>query len=366
MQSRRVAVVATAGAAAGVLGLAALSLPSATANPTLPEIPPEKLVESVMTSSPPAFSGTVTVDNALGLPALPGAGGEDSGVGAMLADGEHTMRVWSDGADRHRVSLPSESGERTIVHDGSTVWTWDSATRTASRSDVDPAKQQQREPHHAQERPADPAEAARAVVGTLRESSTVTVDGTASVAGRDAYELVLTPKPSERTVLREVRVAVDAEKRVPLNVVVNTHGSDDPALRVGFSELDMTVPEARLFQFTPPAGTTVEEPQRQEKAPEQAQKPPHRKVGDGWDTVTVSRLPEQALQQGDDEQNRQDGPGGQDVRALADQVGTKVSGPWGDGWVVTTKAGSALLTSDGRVAVGAVPEQVLTDAIGNS
>lgn len=366
MQSRRVAVVATAGTAAGVLGLAALSLPNATAEPTLPEVGPEKLVESVMTAEPSAFSGTVQVDNAMGLPALPGGAGEDGGgATAMLADGEHTMRVWSDGADRHRVSLPSEAGERTIVHDGSTVWTWDSASRTASRSDVDPAKKQKLDQHHVQDRPADPAEAAQAFVGTLRESSTVTVDGTASVAGRDAYELVLTPKPTERTVLREVRVAVDAEKRMPLNVVVNTHGSDDPALQVGFSELDMTAPEARLFQFTPPAGATVEEPKGDDKAPEQAQKPPHRKVGDGWDTVMLSRLPEQALQQGG-EQNRQDGPGGQNIQGLAQQVGTKVSGPWGDGWVVTTKAGSALLTSDGRVAIGAVPEQVLTDAIGNA
>ncbi|GAA0528023.1 membrane protein [Saccharopolyspora subtropica] len=344
MKPRNVAITATAGAAAGVLGLTVLALPAgAGAAPELPPVSPEQLVESVMRAAPPALSGTVQVDNALGLPALPAAGQG----GELLADGTSQVRVWADGQGRHRVSMPSHGGEVTVVDDGSTVWKWDSAERTATR--VDAAHEPGAE--HPQ---ADPAAAARDIIATLRQTSDVAVDGTASVAGRDAYELVLTPKPSERTLLREVRVAVDAEKRIPLELSVHTNGSDAPALQVGFTDLQLAAPDPALFRFTPPAGATVEQAPRQHR-PQAPQHPQgeHRVVGDGWDSVLVARLPEQTSAK-----DRTD------FRQLAERTGRPVSGPWGNGWVIGTAAGNALLTSDGRVAVGAVPEQVLIAALG--
>ena len=44
-------------------------------------------------------------------------------------------------------------------------------------------------------------------------------------------------------------------------------------------------------------------------------------------------------------------------------VGTPVTGSWGSGRLITTSVGSAIVTDDGRVAAGAVPEQVLTEAL---
>ena len=219
-------------------------------------------------------------------------------------------------------------------------------------------------------------DSSRDIVGRLRQTSDVAVDGTATVAGRDAYELVLTPKPTERTVLREVRLAVDAQTRSPLEVTVLTNGSDEPALRAGFSELDLSQPDPAMFRFTPPAGAKVEETPagdrhhregRPEGRPEHAGQHPT-VVGDGWDTVLVAHLPQQAAQQ-----DRPGSPRGEDGKrggermnpqAMAQQLGKPINGPWGDGWLISTKVGSALVTSDGRVAAGAVPEQVLTAAIG--
>ena len=74
---------------------------------------------------------------------------------------------------------------------------------------------------------ADPTKAATDALAALQPTSTVTVDGTAEVAGRPAYELVLTPKPTERTLLREVRIAVDAQERMPLRLTVFAQGSTD-------------------------------------------------------------------------------------------------------------------------------------------
>ncbi|MBB5158040.1 LolA family protein [Saccharopolyspora phatthalungensis] len=348
MKRKNVAYTAAAGTAVGVLGLTMLALPvGAGAAPALPQVAPEQLVESVMRATPPALTGTVEVDNNLGLPAIPGAGQSSE----MLANGTSQFRVWADGQGRHRVSVPSSHGEMTVVNDGSTVWKWDSGEQKVTRS---PERAPEAADHKA---PADPAAAAREIVGKIRQTSDVKVDGTASVAGRDAYELVLTPKPTERTVLREVRVAVDAEKRIPLELSVLTNGSNDPALQVGFSSVDMSAPDPGLFKFTPPAGAKVEDGKAEHGPQQPRQHPQGKVVGDGWDSVLVTQLPQQQPQKPEK---------GQDLRQVAERTGKPVSGPWGNGWVIGTAAGNALLTSDGRVAVGAVPEQVLTAALGEA
>jgi outer membrane lipoprotein-sorting protein len=325
-------------AVAGVVGLGLLALPGgAGASPVLPPVSPEDLVASVLQADPDAFNGTVELDNALGLPAVPG----------VPAAGTSSARVWSDGDDGGRVQIPSSDGERTLVSDGTTFWAWDSAEQTV----VTGEKGAESAPDRAA---VDPTTAAAEAIHTLQTSSEVSVDGTSEVAGRAAYELVLTPAPSERTLLREVRIAVDAEQRVPLRLTVLAQGSADPAFEVGFTELTFGAQDPALFTFTPPPGATVEEaPAR----PEGAERPEFtgaqpQVVGEGWDTVVVAAMPEGAGGEQADE-----------ARAQIGSFGTPVSGAWGSGTLISTAVGSAILTDDGRVAAGAVPEQVLTEAL---
>ncbi len=341
MKRRSVALTATAGATAGLLGLTALTLPAGAADPDLPAIQPEKLVSSVMTARSPEMAGTIRVNNDLGLPALPGVP-----ESSPISGGSSTLRVWSDGQGRHRLAVPSEGGEKTVVDDGDTTWKWSSAERTVTKYRSEATREH---------RPATtPAETARNLIAKLRESSEVAVDGTADVAGRDTYELVLTPEPTERTVLREVRIAVDAEKRIPLRVVVETDGAREPALTAGFTKLALEPQDPELFRFSPPDGAKVTTPE----APERTERARHRVIGAGWDGVLLTRLPrEPQSRQGTDE-------GSRNPRDLARRIGEPVSGDWGRGWIVTTRSGSALLTADGRLVVGAVPEQVLTGALG--
>lgn len=362
MKRNHIKLTATAVGAAGVVGLTAIALPTgAGADPELPPIPPEKLVESVLAAGPTPLSGTVRVDNALGLPPLP-IGGEHS---QLLSNGTEDFRVWADGEGRQRLAMPSDGGEKTVVNDGNSVWKWDSTKRAVTRTETPSGEH--RMP------PADPAGAARHIVDELRRSSDVAVDGTSRVAGRDAYELVLTPKQTERTLLREVRVAVDAQNRTPLNLAVETRGNSGPALQVGYTKLDTAPPDPNLFRFTPPPGAKVEQVPAHHSPTQddqKAQKQHPEVVGDGWDAVVVGRLParpesarpEPHSQHGRNSQNDRE----MDPRALAEQVGKKINGPWGEGWVVNTRAGSAMLTEDGRVAVGAVPEKELTSAIEQS
>jgi outer membrane lipoprotein-sorting protein len=328
-------------AVAGAVGLALLALPAgAGAAPELPPVTPEELVSSVLTARPGPFDGTVELDNQLGLPALPNM--PDAGSGTR------TVRVWSDGEGRGRVQLPSDSGERTLVSDGSTLWSWDSADRTVVRS-AEHAEQHTSGP----DTTTDPTAAATKALAALRPSSTIDVDGTAEVAGRPAYELVLAPLPSERTLLREVRIAVDSTTRVPLRLTVLANGSSEPALQLGFTDFSFGAQDGSLFTFTPPPGATVKD--REPRAEhEKAGGPRPTVVGDGWDAVVVAKAP------------ARESAGAEDRRAGAPDLstlGTPVSGPWGSGRLITTTVGGAIITDDGRVAAGAVPEQVLSSAL---
>jgi len=374
MNRRRVTVaIAAAGVVAGVAGLGVLAMPAgAGPAPVLPQVDAQSLVESVLTAKPAAFGGTVDVNNSLGIPAIAGL--------PQLSDGASQVRMWTDGQGKARVSLPTGSSERTIVDDGTTLWSWNSETQTVTKT-----------PHGAEAakpdmglglglgqdgKPLEPVQLARDVVSEIEKSSVVTVDGTARVANRPAYELVLTPKPTERTVLREVRVAVDSELRMPLRVSLLTNGTDEPAVQVGFSELTVGAQDAALFQFTPSASAKVEEqkleaPSDQDKADAEKAlgEASPQVVGDGWDTVVVAKTPAEALsgmQLPAEDQPEHRGPGanGANPQDLLKQLGKQISGPWGSGTLISTKIGNALLADDGRIALGAVPEQVLTEAIG--
>ncbi|GAA4827743.1 sigma-E factor regulatory protein RseB domain-containing protein [Actinomycetospora corticicola] len=331
--------------AAGAVAAAVIAIPTAAAQPQLPPVSPEDLVASVMTAQPGPFNGTVGIDNELGLPALPGA--------PQLGNGTQTARIWSGGDGKGRVALPSGDGEKTLVSDGTTRWAYDATDRTATRSTG--GAPEQKDPQ------TDPAGASTQIIGELRKTSQVAVDGTAEVAGRPAYTLVLTPQPTERTMLREVRVAVDAEKRIPLELTVLATGSATPALQIGFDDVTFGPQDPSLFTFTPPPGTTVKDaPAREGRPGPDRQGPPEgtRTVGEGWDRVLVLQRPAgQPGQQGDQQQRPEGAP---DLNAL----GTPVSGPWGNGRAITSAVGTAIVTDDGRVAVGAVPEPVVAEALG--
>lgn len=372
MDRRRVTVVAAAvGVIAGATGLGVLAMPAgAGPAPVLPDVSAEALVESVLDAEPAAFGGSVAVNNDLGIPAIAGV--------PQLSDGASTVRMWSDGTGKVRVQLPGGDSERTFVDDGRTAWLWDSAEQTVVKKPHGSFEGRKPESADPQAAPTDPVTVSRQVVAAIQQYSDVTVDGTARVANRPAYELVLTPKPTEKTVLREVRIAVDSELRVPLRMAVLTNGTDAPAVQVGFSELNVGPQDASLFTFTPPAGAKVTEPEVKEPTAEDkafaeqalAEAKPQL-IGEGWDVVVAARTPQEALaglaerqEQGAERGPRRGEGGDVDIAGLLKQLGKPVSGTWGSGTLVTTRVGGVLVADDGRVVAGAVPEQVLVDAIG--
>jgi outer membrane lipoprotein-sorting protein len=317
--------VAAGVAVLGVVGLGLLTLPGgAGAQPALPPVSPEDLVASVLKAKPGAFNGTVQMDNQLGLPALPNA--------PQAANGTSTAQVWSGGDDKGRVQIPSSTGERTLVSDGTTFWAWNSDDRTVVKGT--------RQPDQTRPAVADPTKAATDVLAALQPTSTISVDGTDEVAGRPAYDLVLAPKPTERTLLREVRIAVDAQERMPLRLTVLGQGSTSPALQIGFTDLTFGPQDPARFTFTPPAGAKVTDAPNRNAA--RNDKP--NVVGDGWDRVVVEKVPADRTK---------------DLAGL----GSPVSGSWGSGRLIKTAVATAIITDNGRIAAGAVPEQVLSETL---
>lgn len=355
MNSRKTALsFAAAGTAAGVIGLVVLATPAGAgeAPPALPPVSAQALVESVLnTDAIPALAGSVAVENNLGLP-IPG-------VPRSGGDGD-AIQVWSDGTGKGRLAVAGGQSETTIVDDGSTVWVWNSENRSVTKV-----------PHQdgVAEKPmegkfADPAAAAKELVTAMQQDSTVSVDGTARVADRPVYQLVLAPKPTERTLLREIRVSVDSELRIPLQLEVLANGQSDPAVKVGFTEFSSGAQDPELFRFTPPAGATVTEKDVPEEVHGKSvddwlSQADLKTVGRGWDIVATGKVPAEALRGAEDMAGRS----GQDVFGMLGTFGKEVHGDFGTGYVISVSVGTAVITEDGKVAIGAVPEQVVLDAV---
>ena len=114
----------------------AVVLPAMSAAGDVPERTPEEVLDLIASSSDVAFSGTVQQTSDLGLPELPdsemegyGSSGESAVVEFLT--GEHTARVYSDGAEGQRVQLLDRLAERDLIRNGSEVWAYDSKSDEA-------------------------------------------------------------------------------------------------------------------------------------------------------------------------------------------------------------------------------------------
>ncbi|MEU4400024.1 LolA family protein [Micromonospora orduensis] len=363
-------VPATA-AVAVIGGGAAIGTFAAEAEPSLPPRTAAQLLVDLQTSRLEGLSGTVVQRADLGLPPLLGlVPGNDV---TTLLTGTHTLRVWYSGPEQQRVALLDTLGEQDVIRNGRDLWTWQSRTNTASHRTLGDGTAEKAAPHATPSLPATPQEAADLALGAIDPSTEVSVGRAATVAGHDAYELVLQPRDRD-SLVHQLRIAIDAEQHVPLRFEVLAKGSDQPAFEVAFTQVDYRRPDADQFTFNPPPGVTVKEETAERPAaggrPEHAAPtgdPGVRAVGSGWTTVLVAKL---------------DGAvGGKpaDAKAAVPPAGAApdvdvskllgglpaVSGDWGSGRLLTSKLFSVLLTDDGRVLAGAVtPERLYQAARG--
>ena len=102
-----------------------------------------------------------------------------------------------------------------------------------------------------------PAAVAEYFLSEADATTNFAVDEDAKIAGRDAYQLVMTPK-SEGSLVESVKFGIDAQTGLPLAVTVHAVGQSDPAFEIAFETISFDVPAADLFEFTVPEGAIVE------------------------------------------------------------------------------------------------------------
>ncbi len=333
------ALVAAAVAAAAITTNSA----GASGQPKLPPKTAAQLLAAVEQVHTTHLSGTIVETAKLGLPSLPGADAAGGGTSLQtLLVGSHTMRIWYGGPSQQRIAILAPMAERDVIHNGKDLWTYTSTTNAVTHSTVrlgapnsDPRTSE-----------LTPQQAAEQALKAIDPSTRVTVDSTARVAGRAAYQLDLVPRDS-RSLVGSVRIAIDAVTSMPLRVEIYAAGATTPAIQVGFTDISFSAPNASVFRFVPPAAATVtEQPLGSVGMPGRSQQPtPHRgatasgdkpvTLGKGW--TTVVKIPASGQVAGANSQ-------------LLDRLAKPVPG----GRLITTPLLSVLIGKDGFVYVGPV------------
>ncbi|WP_328223853.1 LolA family protein [Streptomyces sp. NBC_00310] len=423
--ARYVVPVTVLGVAAATIGLVPAF--AGSGDPDLPKISAQELIEKIAASDVQQVSGTVKITTDLGLPDLGGLAGGlasqapsggDGGSAAdpsakllELATGTHTLRVAADGPDRQKLSLLDDAAEYSVIHNGDDLWAYDSASNEVYHAkDAGEGKDRRAgkdAPDTAEDVPATPQKLAEEALKAVDDTTSVTVDGTAQVAGRDAYKLVIEPKQSGSTV-GAISIAVDAKTGLPLKFTLTPASGGAAVVDAGFTKVDFGRPSASTFDFTPPKGAKVTEADEVEKSGHHESgsgdsvfegpgkdgafkdgkgsegpkglkglKGPKgskdsegseeefasgldglKTIGKGWSTIAeFDSGAEGGMPAGGD-----DSSGDARVDGFLNSLGDQVKGEFGSGTVFKTRLINVLFTDDGKVYAGAVTKDALVKA----
>ncbi|MDQ1056839.1 outer membrane lipoprotein-sorting protein [Arthrobacter globiformis] len=376
------AVAVPAVIAAGVL---AGSLPASARDP-LPEKTPAQVLAMIGQHQTKSFSGTVEQSSELGLPDVPQVGptsGAGTGSLAELLTGPHSARVYVDGLTKARIQVMDRMAERDAVRQGNELWLYNSKDNTATHVTLPAAASKEPHSHDMPAGVATPEELAAKMLDKLDGSTDVAVAGDIEVAGRTAYNLVLTPR-SGVTLVGSVAVAVDGENGMPLSVEVRARGQQEPAFRTAFSNLTLGAPDASLFNFSPPPGALVKElavpakprgtkdladknrtdrnlgskdPANKDAANKDLRGHAPTVTGSGWERIVGIPAPSVSAPPASPESGKQSVD-----RLLNDPLLRQATVTVEGGRAISTSLVNVLLTDDGRTFVGSVPLERLQAA----
>ncbi|WP_405991537.1 LolA family protein [Streptomyces sp. NBC_00986] len=375
--ARYIVPVTVVGVAAATIGLVPALADSG--DPNLPKVTAEQLINKIAKSDVQQLSGTVKISTDLGLPDLGGlessmlSGATKSGDGSSadpttklteLATGTHTLRVAADGPDKQKVSLLENAAEYSLIHNGKDVWGYDSQTNEVfhGTTAADTSK--------SDETRATPKGLTDEALKSVDDTTSVTVDGTEHVAGRDAYKLLIKPKQTGTTV-GTISVAVDAKTGLPLKFTLTPASGGAAVVDVGFTQLSLSKPAASTFDFKTPKGAKVTTEDSASKAAPDHSAPFGKDdkadkglakgaddptvIGKGWNSIAVFETGGQGVPSGS-------ASGSGDLGGFLGSLGDQVKGDFGKGTVFSTRLVNALITDDGKVYVGAVTKSALVKA----
>jgi outer membrane lipoprotein-sorting protein len=277
-----------------VIAVGAIAVPLQANAIDLPDLSPQQVMVLMQGADVTEFSGTIVKSSNLGLPTLEFSSmmSEDSiaqmeeKMPAEMADfvpaviesntltqaielisGSHTIRVYVSGQDKLRAQILDPMSQRDLIVNGNEFWVYDAKMATALTGTIDieadPAKQAEAEQKvldYADSIALDlssPEAIADYLVSMVDETSQIEVGKDHSVAGRSAYQLIISPD-SPNSLVASAAVSVDSETGMPLKVEIFSTTQVEAAMTVGFESISFGSVDQGLFSFTPPAGTSVE------------------------------------------------------------------------------------------------------------
>ncbi|NJP65048.1 LolA family protein [Streptomyces spiramenti] len=262
---RRTVVAGSVVCGVGLVGAGVYPALASEGGPDLPALSAEELIVKVAESDTEQLSGTVRVDTGIDVPAIGSFAEQFGGPAARLASlatGNSTLQIALDGEERQRLVIAEGDDELSVIHNDGDLWMYDSADNVAYHADVTEhadESEAEREHRHDEFASLTPQQMAQEVLSGAGEHAEITVDGTAKVAGQDAYQLLVVPNEpvegSEFGTVESVRISVDAETGLPLAVTVA--GPDRNLVDVAFTHIRYEQPAGGTFYFTPPKGAEV-------------------------------------------------------------------------------------------------------------
>jgi outer membrane lipoprotein-sorting protein len=349
-----VAPLAVAAMVAGGIAFASATR-SDSATPTLPPRTAEQLLADVSQAKVAGLSGTVVQTARLGLPELPGLSGRGGASITGLLSGSHTVRVWLKDPGKSRLAITGSLAESDAIHNGKDLWLYSSEDNSVVHYRL--SGQSTTSPPPETGVPPTPQSLAQQLLSALSPSTQISVERNLRIAGRDAYQLRLRPKAPE-SLIDSVVLALDGQTKVPLRVQVLAKDKQDPAVEVGFTQVQFRAPADDVFQFTPPPGAKVTSKQLPGGGDHGGNgKPPASPnglgaLGSDWTAVLVARNVNLGAASGSNA-----GP----LQELL-RTATPVQGAFGHGRMLRTTLLTVLLTDDGRLYAGAVTPAALEAA----
>jgi outer membrane lipoprotein-sorting protein len=279
-----------------VIAAGAIAVPLQANAVDLPDLTPQQVM-LLMDGEITGFSGTIVKTSELGLPPLEMSSMMDEEMIAEMEEkmpegfedfipsiieqnaitqaveliaGTHKIRVYASEVGM-RVQILDPMSQRDFIVNQDEFWAYDARNATAmtgtfdmevsaeDKTEFEAKAQAELDEYLAQIQLdiSNPEAVADYLMAQIGETTEVSVGKDHLIAGRTAYQLIAQPN-AENSLVESVVISVDSETGMALDVKVYSVEQEVPAFHVGFESISFETPEASLFTFTPPAGTTIE------------------------------------------------------------------------------------------------------------
>lgn len=279
-----------------VIAAGAVAVPLQANAVDLPDLTPQQVM-LLMDGEITGFSGTIVKTSELGLPPLEMSSMMDEEMIAEMEEkmpegfeefipslieqnaitqaveliaGTHRIRVYASEVGM-RVQVLDPMSQRDFIVNQNEFWAYDARNATAltgtfdmevsddQKAELEAMAQAELEQYLAEIQLdiSNPEAVADYLMAQVGESTEISVGKDHRIAGRTAYQLIAQPSAAN-SLVESVVISVDSETGMALDVKVYSIEQEVPAFHVGFESISFETPDASLFSFTPPPGTTVE------------------------------------------------------------------------------------------------------------